>query len=287
MRIETFLTQINSHRKESQQGNAQGWYFAAHRGMRPHAGGESQCLRWGRPVVQIAHGQLQRAAAYGMRAFRDIPYAAPPALGAEAKQNRWPVGNRGVMDQIAAQRLFQKAIAESAQQTPLRDLSQEGHGLPPGKLFVSAQEFQQGEGSGSFIDGDVIIRGAVPLCAAGKEYKIPFMIGIHAWNASFFVSGEPPLGPYLAKMGEDTTTINKLCADFGHSCVLSAEVMADAWYRGIVKLLADSAGRQVPSYSCYFSYLTRSIRASHTGAADTFEIPHVFGAISFVMGAGV
>ena len=51
-------------------------------------------------------------------------------------------------------------------------------------------------------------------------------------------------------------SIEKLYAGFKNKCALPAEVMADAWYRGSVKMLADSAGKAAPSYAYYFDYLT-------------------------------
>ena len=84
-------------------------------------------------------------------------------------------------------------------------------------------------------------------------------------------------------MAQDPKVVGKLYADFKEKCVLSAEVMADAWYRGSVKMLADSAGKDAPSYAYYFNYLTPNIRASHPGAPHTFEIPYVFGSMGFVL----
>ena len=59
--------------------------------------------------------------------------------------------------------------------------------------------------------------------------------------------------------------------------------MADGWYRGAVKLLANSANKYAPSYAYYFNYLTPNIRASHIGAAHTFELPYVFGDLDMVL----
>ena len=64
---------------------------------------------------------------------------------------------------------------------------------------------------------------------------------------------------------------------------LPAEVMADAWYRGGVKLLADSANRESPAYAYNFDYVTPNVRASHPGAAHTFELPFVFGSLGLVL----
>jgi para-nitrobenzyl esterase len=276
-----------------------------------------------------------------------LGFFAPKELAEEARKNSEPVGNYGTMDQIealkwvrenirsfggdpdnvtifgqsaggrsvtwlmtspAAKGLFHKAIAESAQQLPLRGQTEERHGLvpeeamdakfeallgatdlkrlrslPADKLVLTPQEFQDGVFGGSFIDGQIIIGDPIPLFAEGQQYKVPFMIGTNSWDASFFVISQPPLDDYLKKMGEDPQIIEKLYASFRDKCALPAEVMADGWYRGGVKLLADSAGKKAPSYAYYFDYLTPSIRASHPGAAHTFELPYVFGSMAFVL----
>ena len=278
-----------------------------------------------------------------------LGFFAPKELAEEANKNNEPVGNYGIMDQIealrwvkeninsfggdpnnvtifgesaggrsvtwlmtapAAKGLFHKAIAESAQQTPLRAQTEKRYGLvpeeemdamymaslgvkdlkelralPADKLLMTPKEFQDGEFGGSFIDGNVLIGDPIPLFAQGKQYKVPFMIGTNSWDASFFVPGQPPLDPYLKKMGVNPKVIKELYTNFKNKCALSAEVMADAWYRGSVKMLADNAGKEAPSYAYYFNYLTPNIRASHPGAPHTFEIPYVFGSMGFVLPA--
>jgi para-nitrobenzyl esterase len=276
-----------------------------------------------------------------------LGFFAPKELAEEARKNSESVGNYGTMDQIealkwvrdnirsfggdpgnvtifgqsaggrsvtwlmtspAAQGLFHKAIAESAQQLPLRGQTEERHGLvpeevmdakfeaslgatdlkqlrslPADRLVMTPQEFQDGEFGGSFIDGQIIIGDPIPLFAEGRQYKVPFMIGTNSWDASFFVISQPPLDAYLKKMGEDPQVVEKLYAGFRDKCALSAEIMADGWHRGGVKLLAASAGKQAPSYAYYFDYLTQSIQASHPGAAHSFELPYVFGSMAFVL----
>jgi len=276
-----------------------------------------------------------------------LGFFAPKELAEEAARNDEPVGDYGTMDQIAALKwvrdniaafggdsgnvtifgesaggrsvtwlmtspaaygLFQKAIAESAQQTPLRGQTEARYGLAPeqemdarymaslgahtlqelralpvDKLVLSPQQFEEGEFGGAFIDGKVIVGDPVPLFAQGRQQKLPFMIGTNSWDASFFVPGQPVLSQYLKKMGQDPQVIAKLYASFKTPCALPAEVMADAWYRGSVKLLADSAGKAAQSYAYDFDYLTPNIRASHPGAPHTFEIPFVFGSIGLVL----
>ncbi len=278
-----------------------------------------------------------------------LGFFAPKELAEEAAANHEPAGNYGVMDQIAALRwvrdnvatfggdpgnvtifgqsaggrsvlwlmtspaakgLFHRAIAESAQQLPLRDQTTEKGGLPSEeamdarfmaslgakdlkearslpaeRILVTPKEFQEGDFSGSFIDGAIIAGDPIPLFAAGKQVPVPFIIGTNSWDASFFMIGEPRLDDYLARMHEDAEVVEKLYARYRYRCVLPAEVMADGWYRGGVKFLADRAGKAAPSYAYYFSYLTPGIRASHPGAAHTFELPYVFGTMALVLPA--
>jgi para-nitrobenzyl esterase len=276
-----------------------------------------------------------------------LGFFAPKALAEEAAKNDEPVGNYGIMDQIAALKwireniatfggdpnnvtifgesaggrsvtwlmtspaakgLFHRAIAESAQQTPLRGQTEQRYGLPPAqeldekymaslgvqalqelralpadKLVMTPTQFEDGEFGGAFIDGKVLIGDPIPLFAQGKQHKVPFMIGTNSWDASFFVPSQPALASYLKKMGQDPQMIEKLYAGFKNKCALPAEVMADAWYRGGVKILADSAGKAAPSYAYYFDYLAPHIRTSHPGSPHTFEIAYVFGSLGSVL----
>lgn len=270
-----------------------------------------------------------------------LGFFAPKALVKEAELNGEPFGNYGMMDQIqslkwvkeniatfggdpdnvtifgqsaggrsvtylmtspAAKGLFHKAIAQSAQQLPLRGHTMEKHGLMPEevldekfmqslgvktlaelrvlaaeKLLISPKEFQDGEFGGAFVDGQIIVGDPIPLFEAGKQHKVPFMIGTNSWDASFFVLSQPPVDAYIKKMGEDPKLINKLYASFKETCALSAEIMADGWYKGATKLLAHSANQYAPSYAYYYNYLTPNIRLSLIGAAHTFELPYLFG----------
>lgn len=278
-----------------------------------------------------------------------LGFFAPKVLAEEANRNDEPVGNYGTMDQIhslkwvrdniaafggdpnnvtifgqsaggrsvtwlmtspASKGLFHKAIAQSAQQLPMRDQTRETFGmapeeeidarfmqslgvttlqelraLPADKLLMTPTEFRDGEFGGSFVDGQIIVGNSIPLFAAGKQHKVPFMIGTNAWDASYFMLGAPPLAAYLKKTGENPKTIEKLYAAFKDKCALTAEIMADGWYRGAVKLLADSANKSAPAYAYNYAYLTRTIRPALVGPGHTFELPYVFGALNTVLPA--
>ena len=280
-----------------------------------------------------------------------LGFFAPEELVQEAKKNGEPFGNYGTMDQIAslkwvqdniarfggnpdnvtifgqsaggrsvtwlmvspaAKGLFHKAIAQSPQQLPLRELTTEKFGmisqqnldskymqtlgvdrlaalraLPTEKLVVTSKEFQLGEFGGAFIDGQIVVGDPLPLFAMGKQHKVPLIIGTNSWDASFFALGQPPVNDYLEKMGQDPERIKGLYASYSETCALSSQIMADGWYTGAVKQLADSANRYAPAYAYYYAYVTPHIRDNLIGAAHTFELPYVFGSLELVLRAPV
>lgn len=268
-------------------------------------------------------------------------FFASNELIAEAKAKGEPVGNYGTMDQIAvlkwvknniaafggdpsnvtifgesaggrsvtwlmvsdaARGLFHKAIAESAQQSPLRGMTQKHLGmapeteidakymtavgaktlkelrnLPTNKLVLTSANFEQGEFGGPFVDGQIIKGDPIPLFAAGKQAKVPFMIGTNSWDSSFLVPGQPAIGVLAKKIHENPKNIEKLYSRVKDKCVESSDVLGDMLYRGSTKLLADSMNGIAPGYAYYFDYLTKNIRAAYPGVPHTFEISYVFG----------
>jgi para-nitrobenzyl esterase len=268
-------------------------------------------------------------------------FFASNELIAEAKAKGEPVGNYGTMDQIAvlkwvknniaafggdpsnvtifgesaggrsvtwlmvsdsARGLFHKAIAESAQQSPLRGMTQKHLGmapeteidakymtavgaktlkelrnLPANKLVLTSANFEQGEFGGPFVDGQIIKGDPIPLFAAGKQAKVPFMIGTNSWDSSFLVPGQPAIGVLAKKIHENPKNIEKLYSRVKDKCVESSDVFGDMLYRGSTKLLADSMNGIAPGYAYYFDYLTKNIRAAYPGVPHTFEISYVFG----------
>lgn len=268
-----------------------------------------------------------------------LGFFAPQELVNEAKSANEPFGNYGTMDQIYSLKwvrdniaafggdpnnvtifgqsaggrsvtslmtspetegLFNKAIAQSAQQLPMNGLEAAEslsaaymqdlgvstmaglRALPAESFVLTGQENSQAF-TGAFIDGKIIIGDAIPLFAAGKQHAVPFMIGFLSWDASYFVPNQLPTSEYLEQYNENPATIASLYADFPYTCALTAEIKADGWYGGGTKFLADSANKLAPSYAYYFNYLAPTIRPSHIGPAHTFELPYVFGDLNNVL----
>lgn len=221
-------------------------------------------------------------------------------------------GGRSVtwlMTSPAAAGLFHRGIAQSPQQLPMRYLTKDRFGkssvetndqkfveamgnktikelraLPADQASLSAVDFLTGAFDSAMIDGQIILDDAIPLFAQGKQHKVPFMIGTLSWDASFFALGAPSVETYVKTMKQDPQTIARLYKDYKYQCgqALSPQIMADGWYTGAVKLLADSANKAAPAYAYYYSYVTPAEKANYVGPPHTFELPYVFGSLDTV-----
>jgi para-nitrobenzyl esterase len=201
-----------------------------------------------------------------------------------------------------ARGLFHRAIAESAQQSPIRGMTEKRLGMPPEteiaakymkvlgakslkemrslptqKLVLTAANFEDGEFGSSFLDGQVLKGDPVPLFAAGQQAKVPFMIGTNSWDSSFLVPGQPSMAKLSKMVREDPKILSQLYGNSPDKCIASSDALGDMLYRGSTKLLADSMNSIAPGYAYYFDYLTKNIRLAYPGVPHTFEISYVFG----------
>ena len=270
-----------------------------------------------------------------------LGFFASKELIAEAKAKGEPVGNYGTMDQIAvlkwvkrniaafggnpnnvtifgesaggrsvtwlmvsdaARGLFHRAIAESAQQSPIRGLDEKRLGLPPAtevaskymatlgvkslkelrslpaqKLVLTPANLEAGEFGSSMIDGQTLKGDPIILFAAGQQAKVPFMIGTNSWDASLFTFNQPPIDALAKSFNEDPKIVNQLYGSIPEKCAASADLMGDMLFRASTKFLADSMNGVAPGYAYYFDYLTKNIRPAYPGAPHGFELSFVFG----------
>lgn len=275
-----------------------------------------------------------------------LGFFAPKELIEEAKAKGEPVGNYGTMDQIAslkwlknniaafggnpnnvtifgqsaggrsvtwlmvsdaAKGLFHKAIAQSAQQSPLRGMTEKRLGLAPevdidakymaalgvksladlrklpvDKLTLDGSAYYSGEFGGPFIDGQIIKGDPIPLFAAGKQAKVPFMIGTNSFDSDFMLPGEPSLDVFVKNVHENPKIIEQLYANVKDKCIVNSFVIQDLMYRASTKLLADSMNGVAPGYAYYYDYLAKNIRPAFPGSPHTFEITYVFGSLDLM-----
>lgn len=270
-----------------------------------------------------------------------LGFFASEELIAEAKAKGESVGNYGTMDQIAvlkwvkrniaafggnpnnvtifgesaggrsvnwlmvsesARGLFHKAISQSAEQSPLRGISEVRYGKPPQteisanymktlgvsslkelralpvqKLVLTAAQFESGGFGGASIDGQIIPGDPMTLFAAGKQAKVPFIIGTNSWDSSLLAPSQPPISDVLKMFNLDPTMVEKLYGNLKDKCILSSDILGDIVFRASTKFLADSMNGIAPGYAYYFDYLTKKIRPAYPGTPHTFDVTYVFG----------
>jgi para-nitrobenzyl esterase len=140
------------------------------------------------------------------------------------------------------------------------------------------------DGFGPFIDGQIITGDPGPIFAAGKQNKVPFLVGINNYEASLIQGNKPSLDQALNWTGADRklATAGYRVGSRDEGLIVN-ELYQDIIYLTSARTLAADATRSgVPSYLYRFSYVPEFGRSKMPGAAHGAEVPFVFNTISKV-----
>ena len=129
------------------------------------------------------------------------------------------------------------------------------------------------------MDGRIIPGDPVPLFAAGRQARVPFLIGTNSWDASLFAGNLPSLASVLAGLGPDRAEAERLYRPAGDDRHVIFEMLQDQRFNATLKLLAGSMQGHAPAYGYFFDYLTAARRGVFPGVPHGWELNYVFGSL--------
>jgi para-nitrobenzyl esterase len=203
-----------------------------------------------------AKGLFQRAISQSGRALEPLPAAE------SARHGHKPTSEA---DAAIAASWGQFKLADRLREVPMETITR-----PLNELVR--------EGFTPFIDGQIITGDPGPIFAAGKQNKVPFLIGINNFEASLIQGNKPSLEQALLLAGADRDIAK---AGYGggkrDDALVVNELYQDIVYLTSARTLAaDMARHGVPSYLYRFAYVPEVARKKVPGAAHGSEIPFVF-----------
>jgi para-nitrobenzyl esterase len=136
--------------------------------------------------------------------------------------------------------------------------------------------------SGPMVDGQIVPGEIEPLFRAGKQARVPYVIGANALEFGFVPLPPERVDALFAAFGPDR---EKALAAYdpegkGDKGRMGMELISDQAMVEPARLLArlTSAAGQ-PTWVYRFSYVASSLRKSVSGALHATEIPFVFGTV--------
>ncbi len=134
--------------------------------------------------------------------------------------------------------------------------------------------------SGPMIDGVFMVEEAEPAFRAGRQAKVPYMIGANDREFGFFSPPADRAEAMFAAFGPDKDAAMKAYDPDGSSKSEAAvQLMSDQAMGEPARFLARLAAPVQPTYAYRFSYVASSLRAKEKGALHATEIPFVFSTV--------
>lgn len=172
------------------------------------------------------------------------------------------------------------AFAESAKATDLKAL----RALPVEVLLAGIGSVDSSANPGPIVDGVLAPENVDTAFAAGREAKVPWMLGSNTYEASLFpnLTADPenkvfflvpkPVRPMVLPAFDPDKT--------GDNHVIAANLLTDNVFTEPARYLAALHEKNgAPVYRYYFGYVPETQRASTPGAGHGAELQFVFGTL--------
>jgi para-nitrobenzyl esterase len=136
--------------------------------------------------------------------------------------------------------------------------------------------------AGPMIDGKIVPEPVEDAFRAGRQAKIPYMIGANNREFGFFAPPAPMVDAMLARFGSDK---DKVIAAYdpsgaGDKGEVGVGLSSDGAMVEPARMLARlTSGAGQPTWVYRFSYVASSLRGSTKGALHATEIPFVFATV--------
>jgi para-nitrobenzyl esterase len=134
--------------------------------------------------------------------------------------------------------------------------------------------------AGPMIDGVFLTEEAEPAFRAGRQAKVPYMIGANDREFGFFTPPADRVDAMFAPFGADKDKALKAYDPDGtNRSEAGVQLMSDQAMGEPARFLARLAAPVQPTYAYRFSYVATSLRAKEKGALHATEIPFVFSTV--------
>jgi para-nitrobenzyl esterase len=133
---------------------------------------------------------------------------------------------------------------------------------------------------GPMIDGVFVVEEVEPAFRAGRQAKVPYMIGANDREFGFFAPPPDRAEASFAPFGADKEKALKAYDPAGtNKSEAAVQLMSDQAMVEPARLLARLTAPTQRTYAYRFSYVASSLRAKEKGALHATEIPFVFATV--------